>query len=203
MLRALCNYYDCLRRQEDSGLTPYGYSEKNANYNIVLSADGDLVDIIDNTVEKIVGKKTKKVGKSAIFPKRNSVPGIAAETIDHRGKYIFGLDLVVDKETGERRLEVNKNSLLAFRKCKENNLEFTDGMTSEVVEAYRNFMLKWNPEEQTENRLPVNGHAEADSVGHLHEVRRGPIQVQGIQGSDTKHPRLSGQCRRKPPGICL
>lgn len=153
MLRALCNYYDCLRRQEDSGLTPYGYSEKNANYNIVLSADGDLVDIIDNAVEKIVGKKTKKIGKSAMFPKRNSISGIAAETIDHREKYIFGFEkLVVDKNTGEKKLEITKNSLSAFRKCKEKNLEFTDGMTSEVVEAYRNFMLKWNPEEQTENK---------------------------------------------------
>ena len=33
----------------------------------------------------------------------------------------------------------------------EKNLKFTEGMTSDIVVAYRNFMIKWNPENETAN----------------------------------------------------
>ena len=38
----------------------------------------------------------------------------------------------------------------------DKNLEFTEGMTSDIVTAYRNFLQKWNPQDETENELLVN-----------------------------------------------
>ena len=107
---------------------------------------------------------------------------------DRNGKIIVGNKVAYDIQVTPKEVEPFDTVLLA------DVLDFAGLHPQQDVGV---------PEEQTENRLPVNGHAEADSVGHLHEVRRGPIQVQGIQGSDTKHPGLSGQCRRKPSGICL
>ena len=35
----------------------------------------------------------------------------------------------------------------------DKNLEFTEGMTSDIVTAYRNFLQKWNPQDETENAV--------------------------------------------------
>lgn len=147
MLRALSEYYDCLCRQKDSGLVPDGYSKINVNYNMVLKADGALKEILPyvNTVN--VGKKTKEVPREELFPFRNSVSGIAAETIDHREKYLFGMEW--DKQN--EKLILTKSSLLAFSKEKEKNLEFLKGLSSPVIDAFRNFLLQWNPEAELEN----------------------------------------------------
>jgi CRISPR-associated protein Csd1 len=147
MLRALSEYYDCLCRQKDSGLVPDGYSKISISYNIVLKADGKIKEILPYVNTVIAGNKTKEIGREELFPFRNSVSGIAAETIDHREKYLFGIDW--DKKN--EKLTLTKSSLLAFSKDKEKNLEFLEGLNSSVIDAFRNFMKLWNPEEELEN----------------------------------------------------
>lgn len=147
MLRALSEYYDCLCRQKDSGLVPDGYSKISISYNMVLKADGTIKEILPYVNTVIEGKKTKEIGREELFPFRNSVPGIAAETIDHREKYLFGIDW--DKQNAE--LALTKSSLLAFSKAKEKNLEFLDDLCSPVIDAFRNFFLRWNPENELKN----------------------------------------------------
>jgi CRISPR-associated protein Csd1 len=147
MLRALSEYYDCLRLQKDSNLVPDGYSRIGVNFNLVLNADGTIQGILPyvNTIR--TGKKTKEVPRQELFPFRNSVPGIAAETIDHREKYLFGIEW--DKK--EKKLEVTKNSLRAFAKNKEKNLAFLDDLHSPVIDAFKNFLQRWEPENEIEN----------------------------------------------------
>ena len=147
MLRALSEYYDCLCRQKDSGLVPDGYSKVGVNYNLVLNADGSVKEILPYVNMVNDGKKTKEVPRDELFPFRNSVPGIAAETIDHREKYLFGIEW--DKQ-GEK-LVVTKNSLHAFSKCKEKNLAFLDGLSSPVVDAFKSFLQRWKPENEFDN----------------------------------------------------
>ena len=103
MLRALCEYYDCLRARNDENLVPAGYSRVNVSWNLVLRPDGGIKDILPYVEEKVIGKKIGTVGREEIFPFRNSIPGIAAETVDHREKYLFGL--VWDKESQSLRAE--------------------------------------------------------------------------------------------------
>lgn len=147
MLRALCEYYDCLRAQPDNGLVSEGYSKVQVNYNLVLRRDGTIKEILPYTREEVVGKKIKTVGREEIFPFRNSISGIAAETIDHREKYIFGLEL--DKATGT--LAVSNSSLKAFEKCRQVNEKFLSDIDIPVARAYLAFMKTWNPEEQRGN----------------------------------------------------
>lgn len=149
MLRALSEYYDCLYQQKDSGLVPDGYSRIGVNYNLVLNADGKITEILPYTKTEIMGKKAKEVPRDELFPFRNSVSGIAAETIEHREKYLFGIDW--DK-SGEK-LAITKNSRLAFAKCKEKNLAFLDGLSSPVIDAFRNFLQCWEPEKELENPI--------------------------------------------------
>lgn len=147
MLRALSEYYDCLCRQKDSGLVPDGYSSVGVNYNLVLNPGGTIKAVLPYTKVVLIGKKEKEVPRDECFPFRNSVPGIAAETVDHREKYLFGIGW--DKQ-GEK-LAVTKSSLLAFAKCREKNLSFLEGLTSPVIDAYKNFLQNWDPESGLEN----------------------------------------------------
>lgn len=147
MLRALSKYYDCLCRQKDSGLVPDGYSSVGVNYNLVLNPDGTIKEVLPYTKVVLNGKKEKEVPRDEFFPFRNSVPGIAAETIDHREKYLFGLEW--DKQ--EEKLTVTKNSQRAFEKCREKNLSFLDGLSSPVIGTYKNFLQSWDPKNELEN----------------------------------------------------
>lgn len=147
MLRALCEYYDCLRTRPDSGLIKEGYSKVIVNYNLVLRADGSIRAILPYVRDIAVGKKVKTVGKEEIFPFRNSISGIAAETIDHREKYLFGLEWDKNKEAPA----TTANSVKAFEKCRAVNLAFLQGIDSPLAQAYMSFMQNWRPEEQTQN----------------------------------------------------
>ncbi|WP_101908721.1 type I-C CRISPR-associated protein Cas8c/Csd1 [Marasmitruncus massiliensis] len=152
MLRALSAYYDCLCRQKDSGLVPDGYSRLGVNYNLVLNADGSIQTILPyvNTVNN--GKKMNEIPRDELFPFRNSVPGIAAETVDHREKYLFGIEWNKQGNT----LMVTKNSLFAFVKCKEKNLAFLGGLSTPVIDAYKSFLRCWNPENELDNPFLVD-----------------------------------------------
>ena len=152
MLRALCEYYDCLRARPDSGLIKEGYSKIIVNYNLVLRADGLIRAILPYVRDIAVGKKIKTVGKEEIFPFRNSISGIAAETIDHREKYLFGLEWDKNKEAPATKA----NSVKAFEKCREVNLAFLQGIDSPLAQAYMSFMQNWRPEEQTQNPELLN-----------------------------------------------
>lgn len=131
-------------RQKDSGLEPDGYSRIGVSYNLVLSADGSIKEILPyvNTVNN--GKKTKEVPRNELFPFRNSVSAIAAEIIDHREKYLFGMEW--DKQ--EKKLTITKKALLAYEKCRQKNLEFLEELSSPVIDAYKKFLQHWDPENQ-------------------------------------------------------
>ena len=53
-----------------------------------------------------------------------------------------------DRYSTEDSTDKAKKSHKAFV---DKNLEFTEGMTSDIVTAYRNFLQKWNPQDETEN----------------------------------------------------
>lgn len=147
MLRALCEYYDCLCRQKDSGFIPDGYEREKISLNLVLKSDGKIKEILPYTRTVNNGKKVREVEREELFPFRYHKSTILSETIEAREKYLFGLEW--DK-TAEK-LTTTKNSLLAFSKCKEKNLEFLEGLHSQVIDAFRNFLLSWNPEKELEN----------------------------------------------------
>lgn len=147
LIKALNEYYDIL--SEAGKVCPDGFSKQKVHYMIMLRKDGTISGIVDVTESDLEGKK-KNIPLEIILPKRNSIPKINSEIIEHRPSYIFGLNY--DKKSGKYSAEDEKNrakkSHEAFVKT---NLEYTEGMTSDIVIAYRNFIKNWKPEDETNN----------------------------------------------------
>lgn len=155
LIRALCDYYDVKEKNSKGGDNADLFSKQSVSFMIFLNKDGEISDILDIRREKKVpsGKnKTKTVlePREIMLPKRSQKPGIDLNIIEHRPLYIFGLNY--DKKTGvfspdDRTKRAEKSHDIFV----EGNLEFCEGLDSDIVCAYRNFLLNWKPEEQTEN----------------------------------------------------
>lgn len=134
LIKALAEYYDIL--EERGEVCPKGLSEQRINYIVMLRQNGEIAEIIKD-------ERTER------FPERTQKPGIEANIIEHRPLYIFGLNY--DKAgffTPEDATGKAKKSHESFKKT---NLDFTEGLESELAKAYRSFILRWNPENETQN----------------------------------------------------
>ena len=162
LIQALCDYYDELAK--DGKVVPEGYSEQPVHYLIALTKEGKIAGIIDYRVKTQYEAKGGKLKdrfdpRTAILPKRTEKPGIESNIIEHRPLYIFGLNLERDKEKKKDffsptdKTEKAKKSHEAFV---QKNLEFTQGIDSPIVNAYRNFITGWIPENETENPFLVS-----------------------------------------------
>lgn len=152
LIKALCDYYDILKKE--GKVLPDGYSNVNVHYLISLTPDGKIDEIINwqETEQVEIGKgktKEKQVPRSIILPKRTQKTGIDSNVVEHRPLYIFGLNYDSEAFTPNDKTDKAKKSHMTF---KEKNLEFIDGIDSPVVNAYRNFILNWSPENETENQ---------------------------------------------------
>lgn len=152
LIKALCDYYDILAAAGD--VLPEGYSNVKINYVIALKKDGSIDEIIDRQVEKEETLKNGKTKKKIIprieeMPKRTEKSGIDANVIEHRPVYIFGLNYDGERFTPEDATGKAGKSHDAFVK---KNLEFFKELDSPIAEAYRNFILNWNPDAERENR---------------------------------------------------
>lgn len=135
LIQALSEYYDIL--SQEGKVVSDEYSKVNINYIICLTEDGK----IDNLIEC-------EKNKTEIMPKRSEKPGICSNIIEHRALYLFGLNFDKGVFTTTDRTNKAKKSHDDFVKT---NLEFLKDLNSPVVNAYRNFIENWNPEEETEN----------------------------------------------------
>ena len=152
LIRSLCDYYDIQSARGEAASDIM--SEQPVHWMVMLTPDGRVADIIDRRIEESVPQKNGKVKvvKKPIvvpLPKRTQKTGIDANIIEHRPLYIFGLNydakigLTPDDKTGKAR-----KSHEAFVK---KNLEFFEGIDSEIARAYVNFIKNWVPENETEN----------------------------------------------------
>ena len=151
LIKALCDYYDALAKNEK--VLPEGYSYAKIQYLVSLTLDGKIDEIINwqETVQVEAGKgkiKERLVPRTIVMPERTEKPGIDANIAEHRALYIFGLNYDKDIFTTEDRTGKAKKSHEAFR---NKNLTFLEGLDSSVINAYRAFISGWKPEEETEN----------------------------------------------------
>ena len=151
LIRALSDYYDILSAA--GKVLPRGYSKVKVQYLVALTAEGKIDEILPwkDTVEVPSGKgkkKQKEVPKEVVMMQRTEKSGIEANIIEHRPLYLFGLNLENETLTPLDRTEKAKKSHEA---CVTENLEFLEGIDTPLANAFRNFLLKWNPEEETEN----------------------------------------------------
>lgn len=152
LIKALCDYADA---QDSRDALPKGYAKQDIHYRIQLSPDGEIIGINDARKETLVkGKngKEKSVLKpsSIILPERTQKPGIESNYIEHRPLYIFGLNYNDGVFTPNDNTNKARKSHEAFV---NHELEFLEGLDSDICNAYRNFLLNWRPENECENPL--------------------------------------------------
>ena len=152
LIKALYDYYDIL--EKEGKVLPRGYSKVKINYAISLTPEGKMDDIIDqqDTKEIATTKKVKlqKIPKEMKLPKRSEKSGIEANIAEHRPLYIFGLNFDGDSFTPEDRTNKARQSHADFV---EKNLKLIEGIDSDIVNAFRNFLKTWDPSKETENDL--------------------------------------------------
>ncbi len=153
LIKALCDYAD-MQASEGKGQLPDGWSQQDIHFRIMLTPDGDVADIVDvRKEEKFVDRRGKEKiqlnAEKAILPKRTQKTGIESNIIEHRPLYIFGLNYENGNFTVEDRTDKAKKSHSAFVK---ENQAFFEGLDSEICVAYRNFVEKWKPDEEAQNR---------------------------------------------------
>lgn len=152
LINALCQYYDML--EKGGKLLPDGYSKVGVSYLICLNDDGSIENIVDYREKKQIkdaeGKVKEKLdARHIILPERNEKRGINLNIVDHRPLYIFGLNMVGEKLTTKDDTDKAKKSHALFV---EENLKFIEGLDTPIVNAYRNFLINWNPERECENK---------------------------------------------------
>jgi CRISPR-associated protein Csd1 len=133
IIHALYDYYGRLLEDENSKISRPGYSKAKVSYALVLSKEGNLVDIIDLRVEK----EKKLVSIKIEVPeqvKRSS--GIAANFMCDNGTYVLGLSLKGKKDR-------SKEAYAAFAHLHE---EILANVEDEGVVALIDFLRNWNLE---------------------------------------------------------
>ena len=144
LIQALCEYAD--KQLENDA--PDGWQEQQIHFRILLRPDGEIADIVDvrKTEPKTnsKGKTTeKKVPVTIFLPERTQKSSICSNIIEHRPLYIFGLNYEKDAFTPDDSTDKARKSHKAFV---EKNLEFFENIHSEICDAYRLFLEKWDPE---------------------------------------------------------
>lgn len=148
LIKALCDYSAL---QENK--TPAGYCKQAIHFEILLTPEGKIAAINDMRVPRNIplkNKKTKTVYDPVMeqLPVRTQKPGIDKNTIEHRPLYIFGLNY--DKGTLTPTDATNKAAKSHKCFC-EWNEKFFDNIDSPICKAYLNFILTWEPEQETQN----------------------------------------------------
>lgn len=148
LIKALCDYSAL---QENK--TPAGYCEYDIHYEILLTPEGKIAAINDVRIPQIIKLKN---GKTKInyfpvmeqFPVRTEKTDIDKNTIEHRSRYIFGLNY--DKGTLTPTDATDK--AVKSHKCFcEWNEKFFENIDSPICKAYLNFIRTWDPEQETQN----------------------------------------------------
>lgn len=153
LIRALCEYYDILAKE--GKVVPQGYSKQDISYLVALNSDGAIEEIVDYRISEWVQKgkgkpKEVKNPRTVLMPLPATNPSkIAANGADCRPNYIFGISNA-DKDRDKARR--SHEDFVRVNKALLEKLE----RKSPVVEAFANFLDKWEPEKEQANEKLVN-----------------------------------------------
>lgn len=151
LIQALCEYYDRNKEKIIGGVPKY-FEKVEISHMIFLTPEGKISSIQDiRETESSSGKKKTVIRKrEMILPVRSQKPGVDLNLAEHRPLYIFGLNY--DNKNNSFTVEDSTCKAKKSHECfKNGNYEFIENVDSPIVNAFRNFLLDWNPSEETEN----------------------------------------------------
>ncbi|WP_291934985.1 type I-C CRISPR-associated protein Cas8c/Csd1 [Limnohabitans sp.] len=149
---------------------PFGFTDENISYCLVLSKTGNLVDIQD--VRETSEKKPK--------PRRLSVPrpekrtsGIKPNFLWDKTAYVLGIEGNKDKKTAkETPWVINEKTNEAFQQVHGHRLEKNDDLG---LKALHQFLVSWKPERFSQKPFSPE-HVDANVIfkldgeaGYIHE----------------------------------
>lgn len=145
ILSALNDYYQRLLTQ-DVGIALPGYSQEGISYALVLSAEGQLVDVVDLREQN--GKKpfARKMPVPASFKR----PGITPKSFTFWDKTSYVLSVAdaklskEDKASGKSPVEVRLGEHAAF---KAHHQKLLADATDPGLQALLKFLDQWTPEQ--------------------------------------------------------
>lgn len=153
ILTALTEYYQRLLASPDveSGLArvpSFGFSEEKIGYILVLSKDGEVVDILNNMDTS--GKKP--IPKLTSVPQSFKRPGTTPKAfyLWDKTSYVLGVESNKDKTTAKENPWVLASK--TFEAFKQFHLEILADVDDVGLLALRLFVEKWQPEQF--NHLP-------------------------------------------------
>jgi CRISPR-associated protein Csd1 len=131
ILEALAHQYQRLIERDEPGLSPYGYSPEKISYAIVLSADGEPVDVVN--LLDTSGKKPVPQSMSVPQPEKRT-SGIKSNFLWDKTSYVLGVS-ASSKRTAEEHE--------AFKAAHSRVLT---GEADPGLSALLKFLAKWTPE---------------------------------------------------------
>ncbi|KNY27429.1 type I-C CRISPR-associated protein Cas8c/Csd1 [Pseudobacteroides cellulosolvens] len=168
ILQALNEYYQILLNNPDSGVAKPGYSSSKVSHAIVLSKDGDLLEIVSMMIED----NKKFLPKFMILPKEvQRKSNIKSNFLYDNISYVFGLE--VKKEGQETKIYIHQKKFDAFKK---KHTDLLNEYQSDVsVNALLRFVDKWNPYEWEK-------HIDLEKVIELGSGNNIIFKIEGIKG---------------------
>ena len=158
LIKALCDYSTAANLCGDTE----AYYKQAIDFEILLALDG-TVTAIQDLRKPIEGTKGHIIPELLLPGRRGNTTVISSYLIEHRAKYIFGLE----REKGKNSFKTIPGK--AGKKSKhdtfcERNLPFFEEIDSDICKAYCNFIRTWNPDLQTENEILLQMGANFDNA---------------------------------------
>lgn len=180
---------------------PYGFTDENISYCLVLSKDGVLVDIQDvrDTSEK--RPKARRLSVPQSFKRPGTIP--KSFYLWDKTSYVLGVEGNKDKAAAkEIPWVIAEKTHAAFRKL---HLELLDGQDDIGLTALRQFVLDWTPERFSQAPFTAD-HVDANVVfkldgemGFIHQS----AAAQRLWLSLLKPESHNDEGANNAPGMCL
>ncbi|MCF8011166.1 MAG: type I-C CRISPR-associated protein Cas8c/Csd1 [Clostridiales bacterium] len=141
IVNALYRYYETLLNEQDSGVSEPGFNKAKVGHSLVLSGDGNLLDIIDLRAES----RKKIVAREMDVPEQaKKTSGISANFMCDNCTYALGVSRKNKKEKKERLRE-------CFEVFVRKQEEILAGVEDEGAIVFLTFLHKWDIENAGEH----------------------------------------------------
>lgn len=137
VLQSLVKYYEILSEDDKADIPKQGYCKANVSYALVISTDGELVDVMPMKVPDSKGKKLVPQPMEVPEKRRNS-SDIKSSFLCDTADYILG----IAKNTTEKG---KRNAQKAFEDCKVLHKKILSDIQCEEARAIINFFDNWLP----------------------------------------------------------
>lgn len=143
ILSALHNYYQRLVNSSEEGIAPLGFSQEKISYALILSEDGQLLDVQD--IRDNSGKKPVPAILSVPQPPKRAA-NIAPCFLWDKSSYVLGVSATDDEKSKKK----NKERHQSF---KDMHSELLGQCNSPRLKALLKFLNHWDPEAWRESGL--------------------------------------------------